>query len=155
MPELDDTELITKGGTLFYKGTKQQVTGQFRYGIHATRRTQHIVSASNGNYRHSSTVKSASVLSAGDMTVNSNGNVVYIDNNSGHYAPEASFFINGMRHLFMNGYLLPGKVRFGINNGHTLTKYSTAQSAHMLINQQAPQPPVVQVPQPQQIEILD
>jgi|GEM_PF-5267072 len=155
MPELNETELEASSGTLYFKGTKKVVTGTFRYGIHAGRGTLHIVPAGDGRFRHSSTVKSANVLSAGDMTVNGNGTIVYIDNNSGHYAPKADFFINGMRHLYHNGYLVPGKFRFGINDGTNFPKYSTAQSAQLLLTQQAPQQPVVQAPPPGEVITLD
>lgn len=147
-PELEDTEVVAHGGTLYFKKNKNIVSGSFKYGIAAGSATMHLVTH-EGDHRHSSTAKGGPVFSAGDILVN-NGIVTYIDNNSGHYKPEIEFFANGMRHLYHAGFLLPGKFTFGFNDGNKLHHLDLSHSKKLLQETEAPKPK-----KPEVIELLD
>ena len=70
---------------------------------------------------HSSFLAGESVLAAGKL-MTSNGKVIFISNNSGHYRPPAQYLLQAIRHFHDLGVLSPDAVIECRHHGKLISK---------------------------------
>lgn len=108
-------ELRPKDGLLFRKDGIIPVDTKLSYGnrslLYVISEDKKIYSGRGAKYilHHSSFLAGGDVIAAGKL-MTSNGKVIYISNNSGHYRPSAQYLLQAIRHFHDLGVLSPNAI---------------------------------------------
>ena len=113
------TEASTLNMTTFFKGVG--------YGIYvmSARGNIHLHGHSIGSYHHSSLLHGGNVAGAGEMQIDDNGNLKYLNNKSGHYKPSPVHLSQVIHQLR----------RMGVQNNFTVAEYQGRDFKEMSVTQ--------------------
>jgi hypothetical protein len=91
-----------EGETLLYSSEGTPIVGTFAYVI-GPDKTIYAAPHKPNQFHHSSFLRGTAVIGAGKFTTDSNGKILALDNNSGHYRPSRANFEDTLRIFKENG----------------------------------------------------